>query len=325
MNHVSTVTQQFTITPLAPTIGAEIGNIDLRQPLAPVTRDGLYQALLDWKVIFFRDQDITREQHMTFSASFGELEIHPFAPSHVEHPEMLRITHDGDHPGSENSWHSDVTWRTAPPLGSVLRLLEAPPVGGDTLFADMGAAYRGLPKDIRDRVTGLNAVHDFEFFRRRLVKKGASAEKLAALDAKYPNPEHPVIRTHPDTGEQQIFVNRGFTRRIVGVSEEESARLLDILCDQADFPEYQCRFKWQPNSIAFWDNRACQHYAVSDYWPERRTAERATIIGDVPVYRPSVEPVAGPDDRIRGTLRRWSTDDGDNNVSLRDVWSKAGK
>ena len=322
MNNVTAAADKITITPMTPTIGAEIGNIDLAQPLTDTMRDRLYQALLDWKVIFFRDQEITREQHLAFAAAFGELEIHPFAQRHVEKPEILHITHDADHPGSENAWHSDVTWRKAPPLGSVLRVTEAPAVGGDTLFADMGAAYRGLPKDIRDRVTGLNAVHDFEFFRRRMVKKGASAEKLAEFDAKYPNPEHPVIRTHPDTGEQSIFVNIGFTRRIVGVSDDESARLLDILCKQADFPEYQCRFKWRPNSVAFWDNRACQHYAVSDYWPERRTAERATIIGDVPFYRPSTEPLAGPDDRYRGTLRRWSTGDADGNVSLRENWPK---
>ena len=323
MNHVAAKNQTFTITPLAPTIGAEIGNIDLAQPISTETRDALYQALLDWKVIFFRDQNITREQHLAFTKAFGELEVHPFAQSRKDHPEVLRITHDDKHPGSENSWHSDVTWREAPPLGSVLRLLEAPAVGGDTLFADMGAAYRGLPQDIRELVTGKTAVHDFEFFRRRLVKKGMSEEKLAEIDRKYPNPAHPVIRTHPDTGEQLIFVNRGFARRIVGVSEEESARLLDILCDQADFPEYQCRFKWRPHSIAFWDNRACQHYAVSDYWPERRTAERLTIVGDVPFYKPDVAPVDGPDARYRGTLRRWSTGDDNENVSLRDNWPKA--
>jgi len=325
MNHVTASTQQFTITPLAPTIGAEIGNIDLSQPISAQTRDGLYQALLDWKVIFFRDQDITREQHLAFAAEFGELESHPFAQRHVLKPEILHITHDEKHPGSENAWHSDVTWREAPPLGSVLRVTEAPEVGGDTLFADMGAAYRGLPKDIRELVTGQHAVHDFEFFRRGMVKKGVSAEKLAEFDAMYPNPEHPIIRTHPDTGEQLIFVNVGFTRRIVGMSDEESARVLDLLYKQADFPEYQCRFKWRPNSIAFWDNRACQHYAVSDYWPERRIAERATITGDVPFYRESAEPLAGPDDRYRGTLRRWSTNDGENNVSLKDVWSKTSK
>ncbi len=323
MNHVSNAVDHITVTPMTPTIGAEIGNIDLSQPLTEAMRDRLYQALLDWKVIFFRDQDITRDQHLAFAANFGALEAHPIAQRHVERPEILHITHDADHPGSENAWHSDVTWLKEPPLGSVLRVTEAPSVGGDTLFADMGAAYRGLPKEVRDLVTGRDAVHDFEFFRRGMIKKGMSAEKIAAFDAKYPNPEHPVIRTHPDTGEQLIYVNIGFTRRIVGMSDEESARLLDILYKQADFPEYQCRFKWRPNSIAFWDNRACQHYAVSDYWPERRIAERATIVGDVPFYKADAEPVAGPDERYRGTLRRWSTGDSNSNVSLRDNWPKA--
>ena len=323
MNHISPTTDLFTLDPLSPTIGAEIGGVDLRQPLTPALRDGLYQALLDWKVIFFRDQDLTLEQHLAFARNFGELEIHPFAPKHPDHPEVLPISHDEGDPGSENAWHSDVTWREQPSLGSVLRLREAPPVGGDTLFADMEAAYRGLPKEIRDKVTGLYARHDFEVFKRRMAKRGASAEELAAFDAQFPNPEHPVIRTHPDTGRQSIYVNRGFTRQILGLEPQESQALLEILYAQADFPEYQCRFRWRKNSIAFWDNRSCQHYAASDYWPHRRVAERVTVIGDTPFYRPSAEPVAGPDDRYRGTLRRWSTGEAGPGLSLRENWPKA--
>jgi len=294
----------LSVEPLSPVIGAEIRGIDLSEPLSPVLRKAIYRALLDWKVIFFRDQALTVEQQLAFAGAFGELEVHPFAPHLDEHPEVLPIVHDDAHPGHENTWHSDVTWRLQPSLGSVLYVREVPLVGGDTLFADMGAAYRGLPQAIKEAVTGKSALHDFEYFRRRLQKNGASAEELADFDREYPSPEHPVIRTHPDTGEQAIYVNRGFTRRILGVSEQESERLLQALCSQASFPEYQCRFRWQPNSVAFWDNRACQHYAVSDYWPHRRVAQRVTIAGDRPFYLASGGSTPEMDDRFRGVLRR---------------------
>ncbi|MCB9930192.1 MAG: TauD/TfdA family dioxygenase [Alphaproteobacteria bacterium] len=323
MNHVATAAA-FTLEPVSPGIGAEIGGIDLREPLSAAARDGLYQALLDWKVLFFRDQDLTKEQHLAFAGAFGELEVHPFAASDRDHPEMLRLHHNAEHPGTENIWHSDVTWRLQPSLGSVLRSREAPPVGGDTVFADMGAAYRGLPEAIRERVTGLYARHDFAPFRARLKEKGASEAELAEFDRLYPHPEHPVIRTHPDTGEQAIYVNRAFTREILGVSAEESATLLEILYAQALYPEYQCRFRWKANSIAFWDNRACQHYAVSDYWPHTRVAERVTIIGDTPVYRASAEPVAGLDERFRGVLRRRSTGQAQPGTPLQENWMNRG-
>lgn len=307
MNHVSPAHDLFTLTPLSTTIGAEIGGIDLSRPLTQAVRDGLYQALLDWKVIFFRDQDISAEQHLAFAQNFGGLEIHPFAAGDETNPEILRIHHGEKAPGKENVWHSDVTWRTAPSLGSVLRLRKVPTIGGDTLFADMAVAYRGLPPDIREAVEGKTALHDFGYFRERLVKKGASEADLAEFDRQYPNPEHPVIRTHPDTGEQVIYVNRAFTRRILGVSEAESTRLLEFLYAQAAYPEYQCRFRWTANAIAFWDNRACQHYAVSDYWPQERIAERVTIVGDEPFYRPNSEQTPGIADQFQGGLRTYAS------------------
>ena len=323
MNHVAT-SAAFSLQPLSPGIGAEIGGLDLSQPLTSELRDALYRTLLDWKVIFFRDQDITREQHLVFARSFGDLEIHPFVAGDREHPEMLRLHHNADHPGTENIWHSDVTWRAKPSLGSVLRLREVPPVGGDTLFADMGAAYRGLPKDIRDKVTGLYAQHDFSVFRRRLVEKGASEAELKEFDRQYPAPEHPVIRTHPDTGEQVIYVNRAFTRQILGIPPEESQALLEILYAQANYPEYQCRFRWRPNSIAFWDNRACQHYAVSDYWPAKRVAERVTIVGDSPKFNATSLPADSLDERFRGVLRRVATGTAQPGTPLKDNWLNRG-
>lgn len=275
----------ITITPLSPTIGAEIGGVTLSGELDPDVVSQLRSALLRWKVLFFRDQDISAEQHLGFGRLFGELEVHPFAAStHPVHQEVLPIAHDEDSPGFENVWHSDVTWRLAPSLGSVLRVTEVPPIGGDTLFADMGAAYDGLPQEVRDRVDGAVARHDFAGFRKAMQARGATAEEIAEFNRTYPNPEHPVIRTHPETGRRSIYVNAAFAQEIVGWDEADSRRMLEYLQSQAATPEYQCRFTWEPNSVAFWDNRACQHYAASDYYPHRRAAERVTVIGEVPYF-----------------------------------------
>ncbi|QUD87404.1 TauD/TfdA dioxygenase family protein [Phenylobacterium montanum] len=271
------------LAPLTPTIGAEVHGVDLARPLDAQTQAALRQALLDWKVIFFRDQDITTEQHLAFARAFGELEAHPFAPHKPGYPEVLAITHDDKSRGRENTWHSDVTWRLEPSLGSVLRAVEVPPVGGDTLFADMYAAYEGLSDEIKAEIDGRTAVHDFTHFRRGLRKKGASEAEIEAFDKAYPRPEHPVVRTHPETGRKALYVNAAFTLSIVGLDQDRSDELLRHLYAQAAIPEYQCRFRWEPNSIAFWDNRASQHYAASDYFPAVRRMERVTIVGDRPV------------------------------------------
>lgn len=269
------------IKPLSPHIGAVIGGVDLRAPLSGTLRDALYQALLDHKVIFFRDQDLTADQHIAFARCFGELEIHPFTPNSEDHPEIIQLTHNREHKGRENFWHSDVTWRLEPSLGSVLRAIEVPAVGGDTLFANMELAYEALPEELRERLDGMTATHDFAHFRRVLQKQGRGDE-IAAMEAKYPNPQHPVVRSHPDTGRKSLYVNVAFTQYIDGLERAESDALLARLYAQAAVPEYQCRFRWEPNSIAFWDNRACQHYATSDYWPAVRRMERVTIVGDKP-------------------------------------------
>jgi taurine dioxygenase len=272
----------LSLMPLTPTIGAEVSGIDLAHPLAPADKAALRQALLDWKVLFFRDQDITTDQHLAFARNFGELEVHPFAPSKDGYPEVLAITHDRDSRGRENTWHSDVTWRLEPSLGSVLRALEVPPVGGDTLFADMYAAYEGLSDDVKAEIDGALAVHDFTYFRLGMRKRGKSEAEIEAFNAAYPKPHHPVVRTHPETGRKALYVNAAFTVEILGMEKARSDALLAHLYAQAAIPEYQCRFRWETNSIAFWDNRASQHYAASDYWPAARRMERVTIIGDRP-------------------------------------------
>jgi len=272
----------FTVERLSPTIGAELSGIDLSQELPDSTIAEIYQALLDYKVIFFRDQNITSQQHLAFGRRFGALEVHPFAAQDPEFPELLRITHNEENKGQENLWHSDVTWRAEPSLGSILRAHEIPDVGGDTLFADMGQAYDDLSETLKEQLDGLTAIHDAVGFRQRMREKGASEDEVNAMRERYPAQEHPVVRTHPNTGRKTLYVNRAFTQSIVGMSAEDSQAMLDQLYRTAAVPEYQCRFKWQSNSIAFWDNRACQHYAVSDYWPQVRSVERVTIIGDRP-------------------------------------------
>ena len=273
----------FEVNRLSPSIGGELLGVDLREDLTSEIKELIYEALLVYKVIFFRDQDLTTDQHIHFSKNFGDLEVHPFAPFKEGYPEVLKITHNEKSPGRENLWHSDVTWRKEPSLGSVLRMLEKPENGGDTLFSDMYAAYDDLSDEVKQRLEGAVAVHDFVGFRKRLIKEGKTPKEIDAFNKKFPMPEHPVFRTHPDTGKKVIYVNRAFTQYIKGWEENESKDMLDFLYSRASTPEYQCRFAWENNSIAFWDNRACQHYANSDYWPQIRRVERVTIVGDRPV------------------------------------------
>jgi taurine dioxygenase len=272
----------LSFAPLTPTIGAEVSGVDLSEPLDLDVLAELRAGLLEWKVLFFRDQDITTDEHLAFARSFGELEVHPFAPQKPGYPEVLAITHNRESRGRENTWHSDVTWREKPSLGSALRALEIPPVGGDTLFADMYAAYEGLSDAMKAQIEGRVALHDFAHFRAGLRKQGKSEAEIEAFNRAYPSVEHPVVRTHPETGRKARYVNAAFTQHIVGLAKEESDRLLRHLYAQAAIPEYQCRFRWEVNSVAFWDNRASQHYAVSDYWPAVRRMERVTIVGDRP-------------------------------------------
>lgn len=266
------------IRPLTPTIGAEIHGIELAELCDDGTWAELDKAFMEHKVLFFRDQHITTEQHVEFCRQFGELEVHPFLPSKPGHPEVIELLSNEARRGNENTWHSDVTWRQEPSLGSMLRAVELPDSGGDTLFADMEAAFDGLDDKTRDQVVGLTAVHDFT----RVFGGGKTPAEIDARREKYPLAEHPVVRTHPVTGRQSIYVNAGFTSHIADMEPAESAALLRRLYRQAAIPEHQCRFRWEPDSFALWDNRCAQHYAVSDYWPATRRMERVTIVGDRP-------------------------------------------
>lgn len=268
----------FRAQPMTPTIGVELLDCDLNKFDATMIEE-IRAALLKYRVVFFREQDLSQEAHIEFARQFGDLEIHPATPKDQENPEVLRIAHGPKSRGSENMWHSDVTWREAPSLGSILRAVELPAVGGDTLFANMVLAYERLSDEIKEKIEPLFASHDIaRVFARRLGKKAQE------LHDKYPPMVHPVVRTHPETKERLIYVNGAFTDHIVDMDPEESRALLDTLYKTAWNPELQCRFRWEKGSMAFWDNRACQHFAASDYYPEVRVMERVTIAGDRPYF-----------------------------------------
>ncbi|GAA1087280.1 TauD/TfdA dioxygenase family protein [Streptomyces javensis] len=270
--------ERFEIAPLGRVIGAEIRGLDLSRPLGPALREELNRALLEWKVLFFRAQHLTSEQQRGFARNWGELETNPLLAAGSSEDVVRFDKASGATPTFENVWHTDVTFRTRPALGAVLQLREVPPVGGDTMWADMAAAYDNLPAEVKERVDGATAVHDVIPGFVRFY----GPERLAPFQEMFPPVEHPVVRTHPETGRRMLFVNTSFTTRITGMEREESDRLLSFLCRQAHVPEYQVRFHWQPGDIAFWDNRATQHYAVNDYAPHRRVAERVAIEGDRP-------------------------------------------
>jgi taurine dioxygenase len=268
----------FEVVPQARTIGAEIRGVDLSLPLAPTLREELNRALLEWKVLFFRAQHLTSGQQRDFARNWGELETNPLLAAGSSDDVVRFDKGAGAAPTYENVWHTDVTFRERPALGAVLQLREVPPFGGDTMWADMAAAYDNLPQEVKDRIDGARAVHDFIPGFARFY----GPERLLPHQDLFPPVEHPVVRTHPETGRRMLFVNTSFTTHITGMDRDESDRLLRLLFQQAHVPEYQVRWRWQAGDVAFWDNRATQHYAVGDYGTERRVAERVAVEGDRP-------------------------------------------
>jgi taurine dioxygenase len=272
----------FEVEPIGPTIGAELHGIDLSKPLDRDTFAFLEETLIERKVIYVRDQNITPTQHVAIGRLFGDLEVHPFHPQ-GEFPEIMVLDNHKDNPVlATDLWHSDTTFRECPTRYSILRALIMPRTGGDTIWADMCAAYEGLSDKVRNFIDGLEAVHDFNNFRRLFAKTEEGRARLRRMEELYPNPTHPVVRTHPATGKKALFVNPCFTIAIKGMQERESRFLLDFLFDQAKIPEYQFRLRWKPGTITFWDNRSTQHYAANDYYPNRRRMERVAVKGDKP-------------------------------------------
>ncbi len=265
---------------LTPHAGAEIRGVDLSQPLDERTFKEIHDALIDSGVIFFRDQHLTPDQQKAFGRLFGELHMHPAAPRELaDHPEILVIHADekSKHVAGEN-WHSDVSCDLEPPMGSILYMHALPPVGGDTLFASMYAAYEALSEPLKRFLEPLTAMHEGEHVYRGRYGVDDTGKT-------FPKAEHPVVRTHPVSGRKALYVNGGFTTRIVQLKRPESDTLLQFLYRHVETPEFHCRFRWQVNSIAFWDNRCMQHHAMWDYYPQRRHGHRVTIRGDKPFSR----------------------------------------
>jgi taurine dioxygenase len=265
-------TETLHVTRLEPTIGAEISGIDLRQPLTPALRDELRQLLLEHKVIFFRDQLISTEQQIAFAREFGELYVHPTTQQNDPTQPQAHLIQAQDErklygPRISGRWHTDTSWLLQPTLGAVLRAVDLPPVGGDTLWANTGAVYRALPDELRAEIDNLHVVHDFK-------------SSLDKVGYDYPILAHPLVRTHPETGEDGLFINFSQNPSVIGWTPEKSKQLIDRLLLEFNKPEHQVRFKWRENSIAFWDNRSTLHYPVYNYGDYPRRMERVLIAYD---------------------------------------------
>jgi len=275
------------VKPLTPTIGAVVEGVDLSQGVSADLAEALRQALLQHQVIFFEDQHMTPVQHRDFAARFGALHTHPLYPGVPEAPELFILDNHAGNPTDNDAWHTDVTFIETPPMGSILYARSLPPSGGDTIWANMRAAYEALSPTFREFLSGLDAVHDFArgFPQQGIVANASGAEKHAKALAEHPPVLHPVVRTHPETGEDGLFVNFGFTARIKGLRRKESDAILNMLFEHVTRPEFQVRWRWSDNAVAFWDNRVTQHYAVNDYLPARRVMNRATILGERPYHR----------------------------------------
>ena len=271
--------RRIEVDPLTPAIGAEIQGVDLSRPLDDQTYGEIHEAWMKHLVIFFRDQDLTLDQHKAFGRRFGALHIHPAAPGPEGHPEIFVVHTDKDSTFSEgNGWHSDVSCDAEPPMGSILRLHILPATGGDTLFCNTYLVYDNLSASMKTHLEGLTAIHEGEqIFRGRYAEEGGDDS-----GKNYPRAEHPLIRTHPVTGRKCVYVNQAFTTGIKELRYTEARSVLDYLFEQIERPKYQCRFRWRKHSIAMWDNRCAQHYAMWDYRPHTRSGFRVTVKGDKP-------------------------------------------
>lgn len=276
--------EKLAIKPLGPFIGAQVGNLDVSRPLSDAQFEQLYHALLRYQVLFLREQVITPEQHRALAIRFGDLHIHPVYP-HAEGVEEIIVldTHQ-DNPPDNDNWHTDVTFIQTPPAVALLASKVLPESGGDTLWTSGIAAYEALSAPFKTLLAELRAEHDFTkaFPEYKHRKTEEAHRQWQQAVAKNPPVYHPVIRTHPVSGKKALFVNEGLTTRIMDISQKESDALLGFLFAHVTRPEFQVRWRWQPNDLAIWDNRVTQHYANADYYPARRVMQRATVLGDRP-------------------------------------------
>ena len=277
----------LAVRPLNPTIGAVISGVDLRDDLATGVIDDMRASLLAHRVLFFEGQSLTPREQRDFAARFGELHIHPLYPGDADAPEIMVLDNHSGNPSDNDHWHTDVTFLETPAMGAMLYAHQVPPSGGDTLWSSMVAACNALSQPMRSFLEGLSAVHDFAhaFPADGLAGSAAGRERYEAARESHAPVIHPVIRTHPETGEAALFVNGVFTSRIKGLRREESRILLEFLDRHIQKPEFCVRWSWKAGDMAFWDNRCTQHYAVNDYLPHRRVMTRATILGEKPFFR----------------------------------------
>jgi taurine dioxygenase len=285
----------FDFEHLGTTIGSVIHGIDLEQLDSSELIRFVRDVLLERKVVFFRDQHLGEDAQVAFGKKFGELDAFPFGPA-GQNPYILEIRHGRNNPGRENGWHTDVTWMERPSLGSIAQLIEGPPVGGDTLFSDSHACYLGLPSDLQKRIEHLWGINDYRNFLMLPGKAQLPEGLVEQIKKEIPfGVHHPLLRTHPETGKTGLYIHGGFLRHDSLYDERTGERLdpaeagaiVRELLLQHGRPEYICRFKWTPGSIAFWDNRAVQHYAASDYHPHKRILRRVTVSGEKPFYDPT--------------------------------------
>lgn len=285
-DRIMSTTHALTATPIAGALGAEISGVSIADEHDAETIAWIRQALLDYQVIFFRDQKLTPDQQIRFSRRFGELEEHDFVKGLPEHPQIIRVVREADEETLNfgGAWHTDVTHQECPALGSVLYGLDVPRVGGDTLFANQYLAWDRLSTGMQRMLDGMTAVHTA---RGPFGPQGRSASNWKNMQVE-PSEKaleevtHPVVRVHPETGRKALFVNRTFTVRFTDMTEKESAPLLEYLFNHACREQFTCRFRWTPGAVAFWDNRCVLHYALNDYTGHRREMLRVAISGDRP-------------------------------------------
>ena len=281
------LTAELDITPLNPTFVAEIHGIDLGARHSTETLAAIREALARHKLLLFRDQVLTPRQQKDFARNFGDLHVHPLLNNDEgnDNPEIIVLDYGRDRPPEQDEFHTDVTFIATPPLGSILYGVEIPETGGDTLFADLGAAYAALSEPVKRALEGLTAQHDFQRSFRTSAYYSAAGDPERWEKARRNNPpvSHPVVRTHPETGEKGLFVNRTFTEAIEGLQRHESEALLELLWHHAEQPQFGYRHRWRTGDVLFWDNRITQHMVIADYWPQRRRMHRATVLGDRPV------------------------------------------
>lgn len=279
--------ERINVKPIAGALGAEIEGVNMAEPMGNQVFQEVHDALMEHQVIFLRNQHVSPGEHVAFARQFGTLHVHPYAPSLEEHPEVLILKSSKENRSAANAWHSDVTFQEEPPMGSILLARQVPDHGGDTMWANMYAAYESLSDRMKGYLDGMTALNTagraaFEKAYDKQTTDGRKQEIQSDRTSLAPA-EHPVVRTHPVTGRKALYVNSIFTQKLVGVSGKESKAILEFLFDHLKRPEFTCRFRWEEGSVAFWDNRCTQHYAIADYGDATREMHRVTVNGDRPV------------------------------------------